>query len=127
MTDSEPPGDDTGQSDLADLARQYVDLWQKQLSEAASDEAMADMMAQTVQLMNAGAASMATMAASAATSNPESKERSNDHDGGKSDSGASATSASSGADNDVIDELNRRIKQLEDRIAALESESQGQS
>lgn len=122
MADADPPGSDADNPDLAGLAREYVDLWQKQLSEAASDEAMAGMMAQTVQLMNAGAASMAAMASSAAPNNPEPEERSDDHN-----TGASATSAPSGTDNDVIDDLNRRIGQLEERIAALEAGPESKS
>ena len=115
MAETTPPkgsdGNEDEQSDIGALARQYVDLWQQQLSSVASDEALASMMAQTVQLMNTGAAAMASYA----TQN----DNGGNNDGG--DTGAAPVAASSRPDNDVVDELHRRIDRLEKRISALES------
>lgn len=124
MAEADPPPEDSGSSDLGDLARQYVDLWQQQLSKTASDEAMADMMAQTVQLMNAGAAAMTSMASTSAS--PEKAEGA-DHDDNtngahpNASTGAATTAASPGADEFTVHELARRIEQLEERIASLEA------
>jgi len=116
-----PPADDDGQSDIGALARQYVDLWQQQLTSAASDESLANMMAQTVQVMNAGAAAMASYAAKQATVTQDDNKADNGGNNNGRDSGAATVTASSGADVAAVDELHRRIDQLEKRIAALES------
>ena len=50
--------------DLNGLAKQYLDLWQQQLGGAEDDQA-AEIMARTVELMNAGASTFAAMAATA--------------------------------------------------------------
>ena len=52
---SEPP-------DLDALAKQYLDLWQQQLGGISKDQQTAEIMAQTMELMNAGASAFATMA-----------------------------------------------------------------
>ena len=43
------------------LAKEYVDLWEGQFKALAGDEALAKTMAQTMELMNAGAANVASM------------------------------------------------------------------
>ena len=47
---AEPP-------DLQNLAKQYLDLWQDQLGGVSKDPQTAEIMAQTMELMNAGAQS----------------------------------------------------------------------
>ena len=130
MAETSPPtdsaADEDNQPDIGALAQQYVDLWQQQLSGAASDEALAGVMAQTVQLMNAGATAMASYATSQASRTAKDDNRGND--GGNNhvgDTGATPVAASSGVDNSVVDELHRRIEQLEKRIAALETGTGG--
>ena len=51
--------------DLNGLAKQYLDLWQQQLGGVAEDDQAAEIMARTVELMNAGASTFPTMAATA--------------------------------------------------------------
>ncbi|NQV44879.1 MAG: hypothetical protein HQ501_08250 [Rhodospirillales bacterium] len=132
MAETSPPTDSDAnedrQPDISALARQYVDLWQQQLSGAASDEALAGVMAQTVQLMNAGATAMASYATSQALQASPAKNDYRGNDGGNNDVGDTGTTpvaASSGVDDSVVDELHRRIEQLEKRIAALETGTGG--
>ena len=51
--------------DLNGLAKQYLYLWQQQLGGVAEDDQAAEIMARTVELMNAGASTFAAMAATA--------------------------------------------------------------
>jgi len=130
MAETEPPSDKIGHSDITDLAREYVDLWQKQLSKTASDDAMAEMMAQTVQLMNAGAAAMAsTVTATAA--GQKAKEPADGHDAGKCTgehrTGATPVTTAPRPDDVTVHELYRRLEQLEKRIIALESGTKNKS
>jgi hypothetical protein len=101
--------------DLGKLASEYMDLWQKQLSSMASDKDIAALMAQGVSLMNTGAASMSNMANMATTTKMANKDDRDDR---------SPTSCPAcGITEHVIDDLHQRIKQLEGRIADLESSS----
>ena len=125
------PADEEQQPDIGALARQYVDLWQQQLSGAASDEALAGVMAQTVQLMNAGAAAMASQAASQMAQRikeptDELGTRGNSSENNDvGDTGTAPTAAPSGTDDPALGKLHRRIEQLEKRIAALETGTGG--
>ena len=101
---SEPP-------DLDALAKQYLDLWQQQLGGISKDQQTAEIMAQTMELMNAGASAFATMA----TQNQGYA----DADASSSPSTA-ASGASSGASDLDVAELARRIARLEKRLDSLE-------
>lgn len=57
---------DAAEADLQRLARDYVDLWESQIKALSSDEQLARTMAQTMELMNAGAANVAAMMQQAA-------------------------------------------------------------
>ena len=61
--------------DLDALAKRYLDLWQDRLGGIAKDEKAAEIMAQTIELMNAGAATFAAMATAA-----RGQENREDHD-----------------------------------------------
>jgi len=116
--------------DLDVLARRYLDLWQDQLSGVGKDAEAAEVMARTIELMNAGAAAFAAMAAGAAAREapPAGKTR-NDHDATPIDrrdarsepSGAASATAARGAPDHDLAELARRLGRIEKRLAALES------
>ena len=126
---AEPP-------DLDSLARRYLDLWQDQLAGMAADPEVAETIARTIELMNAGAAQMATAALAAQAVGGEAKEpqphgatpeppsAAGDRPTAASGPAASGTQAAAPApghaDHDVA-ELARRIGALEQRIAALEA------
>jgi hypothetical protein len=102
---SEPP-------DLDALAKQYLNLWQQQLGGISKDQQTAEIMAQTMELMNAGASAFATMA----TQNQGYA----DADASSSPSTA-ASGASPGASDLDVAELARRIARLEKRLDSLET------
>ena len=64
---SEDDQNSSGSADLQQMAKQYVDLWEQQIKALAGDDALAQTMAQTMELMNAGAANVAAMMQKAAT------------------------------------------------------------
>ena len=116
--------------DLNGLAKQYLDLWQQQLGGIAEDDQAAEIMARTVELMNAGASTFAAMAATAQgyptrsdeDANARSSEsprsfQSQQSDGSVAPSPAAAPVAS---DHDLA-EFARRLKRLEERVAAMEA------
>jgi hypothetical protein len=120
------------------LAKRYLDLWQDQLGGVTRDQEAAEIMARTVELMNAGAATFAAMAAAANRSGnafpfpdpmPEDGPTGPSHDAAATErrgdrSGPSrakaAAAARGGADDDVA-ELARRLERIEKRLAALEA------
>lgn len=109
--------------DLDALARQYLDLWQEQLSALGAEGEMAESIAKSIELMNVLAAAFANMAGSAAV-----KARDNDHDEGRPGNSAEASrTAPVGPalkhSDPVVDQLTKRIAQLEKRIAKLEPAS----
>ena len=124
--------DDTA-TDIQRLAQEYVNLWEQQVKTLAGDEGFATAMSKTFELMNAGAASMATMA----TGTTSSKEGSEDEPGNHPEFGASAQSKSgsiskatgtpSGCSSDDVHQLLERIGKLERRVAELESERSSKS
>ncbi|MBI2978410.1 MAG: hypothetical protein HYY38_06220 [Rhodospirillales bacterium] len=117
--------------DLDALARRYLDLWQEQLGGVGKDAEAAEVMARTIELMNAGAAAFAAMAASAAAreSSPAGGKTRNDHDATPFDRrdirseppGPASAAAARGAPDHDLAELARRLGRIEKRLAALES------
>jgi len=117
---AEPP-------DLQNLAKQYLDLWQDQLGGVSKDPQTAEIMAQTMELMNAGAQAFATMAAAQSSGNTS------DNDQGDSDgnppppdsfgAGARPAGAPSGAADPDLAKLARRLERIEERLTALEAGS----
>lgn len=120
--------------DLDALARRYLDLWQEQLGGVSKDAEAAEVMARTIELMNAGAAAFAAMAASAAANQPTAGGATrDDHDtesrnrrdsppntpGADARGSASAAAARRAPDHDLA-ELARRLGRIEKRLAALE-------
>ncbi|MBL6932765.1 MAG: hypothetical protein ISR45_07435 [Rhodospirillales bacterium] len=112
----------TEKHDLDELARQYLDLWQEHLSDMAGDGEMAEAVAKSIELMNGSAAAFARMMTDTASKEPRD---SNNDDGLSSaitqSSGTTAPGPPSGNPDDVLDQFSRRIAQLEQRIAKLES------
>ena len=96
--------------DLDALAKQYLDLWQQQLGSVAKDQQTADIMAQTIELMNTGAAAFATMA-----TKTQGNADANDP------SPTSAGGAAPGAADPDLAELAGRLERLEKRLDTLES------
>ncbi len=117
--------------DLDALAKQYLDLWQGQLGGVTEDEETAEIMARTIELMNAGAATFAAMAAaSQGRENRDEDDAINDVPAGDqplepaSPSRAPAAAPPHGASDIDLDEFSRRLERLEKRIAALEAGTQ---
>ena len=117
---SEPP-------DLDALAKQYLDLWQQQLGGISKDQQTAEIMAQTMELMNAGAQAFATMAAAQSGGNTGDNDQ-GDSDGNppphdSSGAGARPAGAPSGAADPDLAKLARRLERIEERLDLLEAAS----
>ena len=127
--------------DLDKLAQQYLDLWQTQLAGMAADREVADLMARTLELMNAGAAGFANAAQQAMTQTgmATTKDSGSPDDGRPDATGSSSTAtasggagagpapaaAPSGAANHDLDDLAGRVAALEKRMAELEAGTGG--
>ena len=126
MTDD--PKIDTSQDDIQRLAKEYVDLWEGQFKALAGDEALAKTMAQTMELMNAGAANVASMMQRTASSSSggvnikgaDDVESDAKQSVQKTQSGTATAGATSGSSESDVRELTRRIAELEKRLARLE-------
>jgi len=113
---SEPP-------DLDALAKRYLDLWQDQLGGISKDQQTAEIMAQTMELMNAGAAAFASMVAAQGNLNKGYPDADAAPTAGKPNAppGTAAAAAPSGASDPDLDELARRLDRLEERLDTLEA------
>ncbi len=117
-------------TDLDALAKRYLDLWQDQLGGIAKDEKAAEIMAQTIELMNAGAATFAAMATAA-----RGQENGEDHDNAtgnrpgsqrpaaRSRSGPPSAAVAHGGSEPDLAEFARRLERFEERLTALEAGS----
>ncbi|MHA1599612.1 MAG: hypothetical protein ACTSW2_02210 [Alphaproteobacteria bacterium] len=126
------------QADADELMRQYLDLWQDQMSALAADQDFARAMQQVMTGMglagNAPPAAWAGLMAGLApamqgdaTADAQGREAQDDksartgHAGAaKTTSGTSASRAASSGGGADVDKLTRRLAALEKRIAALE-------
>lgn len=120
--DSRPDGDaEQAGEDLQRLAREYADLWEQQIKAFTTDETLARTMAQTMELMNAGAANVAAMMQKAAqTPEAGADDKGHDQDDGADGCGTTSAGASSGRAEPDVRELARRIAELEKRLSRLE-------
>ena len=131
MDDKEqPPGD----ADLKDLARRYLDLWERQVVGFADQVPPVTLgivppfpAATITQMMDAGVAAMSGMLAASARAFADAGGEKN-HEGGRDGEKVSATTArttaaqsASGSSGDDVADLARRVAILEKRLAALES------
>ncbi len=110
----------TKSPDLEALARRYMDLWQDQLKGLANDRETAEVMARTLELMNAGAQAMAGMAMQATALDGGPKNAAHARTAQPA-AGAAPAGAAPGAADDGVAELARRLARLERRVAALEA------
>ena len=134
--------------DLDALARNYLDLWQAQLTALADDEELAELTARAIDLMNSGATALLAAVAPATTApeapgagarDREARGRGRAADDetptGRTDEGCAkpggAASRSPAASpprrdpGDDVDELARRLALVEKRLAALETGTRG--
>ena len=123
-----------GSADLEKLAKDYVDLWEQQIKAFTSDEALAHTMAQTMELMNTGAANVAAMMQKAAepqngtvkagaddaAGRDAGNDADDDEDAGERKPGAAAVGVASGGAEPDVHELALRVAELERRLARLE-------
>lgn len=125
---SDDPKKDTPENDIQHLAKEYVDLWESQFKALAGDETLAKTMAQTMELMNAGAANVAAMMQRAASSSAEGMDIKGADDvepdakqsDQKTNSGTATAGAASRSSESDVHELTRRVAELEERLARLE-------
>ena len=113
----------TKSPDMEALARRYMDLWQDQLKGLANDRETAEVMARTLELMNAGAQAMAGMAmqATALDGGPKNAAHARTAQPAAGPAGTAPAGAAPGAADDGVAELARRLARLERRVAALEA------
>jgi len=131
--------------DLDELARKYLDLWQQHMSALAKDGETAEVLANTIAMMNTGAASFADAMAGAVktaaeqtadtlvcppsgTGKGSEAENGSPEDGAGGTAGnglvdgASAASLAHGEPSPDVDELLERIAALEGRVSRLEGQ-----
>jgi len=106
--------DTTDETEIDELAGRYLDLWQKHLAALAADGEVAELVAKSVELMNSSAAAIAAMNLgnednAGATANPWIS------------TGSAAAGAAHGDPDHDVDELARRVAELEKRVDDLES------
>jgi hypothetical protein len=110
--------------DLETLARRYLDLWQDHLGALAGDPGVAEVMARTLELMNAGSAAFATLATQAAAGAHDTTEPPVSVSAGSRTRTKAAAAAPRAAD-PALAELARRVAILEQRLAELEARGRG--
>jgi len=123
MSNDENPGDGSAPSDdLDQLARQYLDLWQDQLTALSANPAISEAMAGFFAKWSPAAAATAGPAdqhdGGADASGPDASGLS---DGGPAN-GAAAAGAASVAGGDRIGELLDRLDRIEERLVRLEQQ-----
>ena len=112
--------------DLEKLAQQYLDLWQDQLTGIAGDTEIAQTMARTLELMNAGAQSFAGQLATLKDGGfPQAHDSKATSAAPRTSQGTApgtqAAAPASGVANPGLDDLARRLADIEQRLARLEA------
>ncbi len=115
------------QPDLAALAREYLDLWEDQLTAMATDPDMARQSARFFDALSAfGAQTNPLVSANlAAMLRTPTESRDEPDDATSSEDGAQTAPASSDDRDERLDQLTRRVADLEKRIAELEAGAGG--
>lgn len=140
--------------DLDDLAQQYLDLWQDQASAVARDPEVLRALSSWLAMLGSGSSGATPMAAPAlgvpgtsgaeaesvpwpaammaaalagTESNEQEQQKRHDDADGRDANGTPAAAASSGDGAGDLEYLLRRIADLEDRLAALETARNGAS
>ena len=116
--------DDPGEA-IRKMAAEYVDLWEQQMGALAKDEKLAETMAQTVQLMNAGAVNMASMMQSFAGAGGGTQGATDDGADSHTDADAKAAAPASGDADVDLRTIARRLADIEERLDRLESAASG--
>ena len=114
-------------TDLDDLAKQYLDLWQEQLNDLSQDKEVAEAVAKSIELMNGSAATFARMAEQSAKNFGGPSDDATNRSPVATEDGAPPDGTASGDADDVVGELTRRLGELEQRVAKLESASKTKS
>ncbi|MEQ8697948.1 MAG: hypothetical protein RLT05_15495 [Bauldia litoralis] len=111
--------------DLDALASRYLDFWQEQAAAMTANPALADLVSKLFAALGPGAA--AAGFASPSTDHHEQSKADQERGGAAGPAGSSApdgaapAAAAPVADDDRLDELLRRLADLEERFAALET------
>ena len=129
MADDTKNGDaGSATDDVQRLAKEYVDLWEQQIKALAGDETLAKTMAQTMELMNAGAANVAAMMQAAGTEGAHhgtgtgaGGDAGNGQGERGNDPGTQTAGAASGGSEPDVGSLAVRVAELEKRLDRLES------
>lgn len=115
------------QPDFAALAREYLDLWEDQLTAMAADPDLARQSARFFDMLNTvGAQANPLVAANlAAMLRTPTGHRDEPLDATPAEDGAAAAAAAPDDRDERLDQLARRVADLEKRIAGLEAERGG--
>jgi len=115
-----------GLRQLDALAERYLDLCQDQLSALSADPAIAEMLARLIRETMAAQSAQGSWANRAAPAGRDSDGRAgySDRDTAAPGDGAAAAGVASGARQHDLDELARRIDELQEQLDALESGGQ---
>ena len=114
MTEDDTPPDVDG------LAKRYVDFWEQHMATLNADPEVAKTIAQTMNLMSAGAAQMTTIMQGIAAAQHKPDNTGDVDRKSEAPIAASDQSAPDSPEHDVR-ELSRRIAELERRLTALEA------
>lgn len=127
------------QNDLEQLAKQYLDLWQDHLRATARDPQVGQTLSQMTQIFTGSAAAFAALAQQAlaqqnmaqqakaakasqpAGTDADDRTTANQDSGTGRNSGAAAAAAAHGGGHADLAELDRRLADIERRLAALET------
>jgi hypothetical protein len=119
----------TDQPDFADLARQYLDLWEDQLAAMAADPDLAEQSARFFETMTRlggvanpmMAANLATLMGQMAGSGGPKTDGTNGSSSQDTETGAATAAAASPDRDERLDELARRLADVEKRLDGLEA------
>jgi hypothetical protein len=113
-------------ADIEKLAEQFIALWQQQLAAVAADDTLAETTMRMAHMFTAGTAAMGGKVSNPQKSAQNSgNSNSDDHEPDSAGSGTRAARPEAGGnapvvDGSELDELRRRVDELEKRLAELE-------